>query len=115
MSKAQQVTFVIGLICESRSKITSRKIAKLYHQLSQINQLLIILNLATLHIKDASQTQVSLEIARQWHDGQENWFAWRVQALARHYQIFEQLPIKKCGGARKSRLWLYDEQVRMQT
>lgn len=27
-----------------------------------------------------------------WHDGEGNWFARRVGALARHYQIFERLP-----------------------
>lgn len=83
--------------------------------LSQINQLLIISNFATLRIKGDSRTKASLEIARQWHEGQGNWFARRVRALARHYQIFEKLPIEKRGGARKSRSWLYDEQVRTRT
>ncbi len=80
-----------------------------------MNQLLIISNFATLHIKGVSCTQASLEIARQWHKGQENWFSWRVQALARHYQIFEALPIERRGGARQSRSWLYDEQVKTWT
>jgi hypothetical protein len=83
--------------------------------LSQINQLLIISNFATLRIKGVSRTQASFEIARQWHEGQGNWFAWRVWALARHYQIFEALPIEKCSGARKSKSWLYDEQVKTRT
>ena len=83
--------------------------------LSQINQLLIVSNFATLHIKGDSRTKASLEIARQWHEGQGIWFACRVQALARHYQIFEKLPIEKHGGARISRSWLYDEQVRTRT
>jgi hypothetical protein len=83
--------------------------------LSQINQLLIISNFATLQIKGVSRTQASFEIARQWHEGQGNWFARRVQALARHYQIFEALPIEKRGGARKSKSWLYDEQVKTRT
>lgn len=67
--------------------------------LSQVNQLLIISDFATLRIKGVSQTQASLEIVRQWHEGQGNWFAWRVRALAGHYQIFEALPIEKRGGA----------------
>jgi hypothetical protein len=83
--------------------------------LSQINQLLIISNFATLRIKGVSRTQASFEIARQWHEGQGNWFARRVRALARHYQIFEALPIEKRGGARKSKSWLYDEQVKTRT
>jgi hypothetical protein len=83
--------------------------------LSEINQLLIISNFATLRIKGISRTQASFEIARQWHEGQGNWLAWRVQALARHYQIFEALPIEKRGGAQKSKSWLYDEQVKTRT
>ncbi len=83
--------------------------------LSQVNQLLIISNFATLRIKGVSRTQASLEIARQWHEGQGNWFSRRVQALARHYQIFEALPIERHGGARQSRSWLYDEQVKTRT
>jgi hypothetical protein len=43
--------------------------------LSQLNQLLIISNFATLRLKGVSQIQASLEIARQWHEGQGNWFA----------------------------------------
>jgi len=83
--------------------------------LSQLNQLLIISNFATLCLKGISQTQASLEIARQWHEGQGNWFARRVRALARHYQIFEALPIEKRGGSGNSRSWLYDEQVKTRT
>jgi len=70
--------------------------------LSQVNQLLILSNFATLHLKGASQTQASLEIARQWHEQQGNWFARRVRALARHYQIFERLPVEKHGGSANS-------------
>lgn len=50
--------------------------------LSHINQLMIISNFATLRLKKLTRTQASLEIARQWHDGEGNWFARRVQALA---------------------------------
>ena len=83
--------------------------------LSQLNQYLIISNFATLHIKGLSCTHASLEIARQWHEGQGNWFARRVRALARHFQIFERLPIEKRGGAANSRSWLHDEWVQLQT
>ena len=82
--------------------------------LSQLNQYLIISNFATLHIKGLSCTHTSLEIAWQWHKGKGNWFAHQVCALARHFQIFERLPIKKCGGAANSRSWLHDERVQLQ-
>ena len=82
--------------------------------LSRLNQFLIISNFATLRLKGVSRTQASLEIAQQWHEGQGNWFARRVRVLARHYQIFEALPIEKHGGSRNSRSWLY-EQVKTRT
>jgi hypothetical protein len=65
--------------------------------------------------KGVSWTQASLENAWQWHKGQGNWFAQRVQVLARHYQIFEALLIMKHSGSRNSRSWLYDEQVKTWT
>ena len=83
--------------------------------LSQTNQYLIISNFATLRIKGSSRTQASLEIAKQWHEGRGNWFARRVRALARHYQIFEKLPVEKRGGAENSRSWLHNELVQTQT
>ena len=43
--------------------------------LSQLNQFMIICNFATLQLKGLSWTQASMEIARQWHEGQGNWFA----------------------------------------
>ena len=82
--------------------------------LSQLNQYLIISNFATLCIKGLSCTHTSLEIAWQWHEGEGNWFAHQVHALAQHFQIFERLLIKKCGGATNSRSWLHDEQVQLQ-
>jgi hypothetical protein len=63
--------------------------------LSHINQLMIISNFATLRLKEVSRTQASLETAQQWHEGEGNWFAHRVWELAQHYQIFEELPVKK--------------------
>ena len=63
--------------------------------LSHINQLMIISNFSTLQLKGSSCTQASIEIAHQWHKGPGNWFARRVRALTRHYQIFEKLPLEK--------------------
>jgi hypothetical protein len=80
--------------------------------LSCINQLMILSNFATLQLKGLSRIEASVEIARQWHEGQGNWFARQVRALARHYQIFEQLPKGKRGGSRSARSWLHDERVK---
>ena len=60
--------------------------------LSQINQLLILRNFATLRLKGLGRVAASKEIALQWHDkleGSSDHFACRIRALARHYQIFE--------------------------
>ena len=66
--------------------------------LSEINQYLIISNFATLCLKGQTQMQASLDITHQWHEGEGNWFARRVRALAQHYQMFEELPVEKRGG-----------------
>ena len=79
--------------------------------LRKINQLLIIRNFATLRIKGSSRIHASLDIARQWHEGKGDWYARRVRALARHYQIFEALPVEKRGGSSNTRSWLHDEAV----
>ncbi len=42
-------------------------------------------------------------------------FARRVRALARHFQVFERLPIEKRGGSKNRRSWLHDESVLNQT
>ena len=76
---------------------------------------MIISNFATLHLKKLSRTQASLEIARQWHEGEGNWFARQVRALAWHYQIFKKLLVEKRGGSQNARSWLYDEKVKLQT
>jgi hypothetical protein len=60
--------------------------------LSQINQMMILANFATLRLKGITRIDASVEIARQWHEGQGVWFSRRVRDLARHYQIFEQIP-----------------------
>ena len=76
---------------------------------------MIISNFATLCLKGVSRTQASLKIAWQWHEGEGNWFARWVRALAWHYQIFEELPVEKRGGSQNTRSWLYDEKVQLQT
>lgn len=79
--------------------------------LSQINQLMILSNFATLHIKGVSRISASVEITHQWQDSSGMWFARRVRALACHYQTFEQLPQEKRGGRREARSFLHDESV----
>lgn len=83
--------------------------------LSQINQLMILRNFATLRLKGLGRIVASKEIARQWHDkldGSSDHFARRIRALARHYQIFEQLPKERRGGFKNSRSILKNETVR---
>ena len=56
-----------------------------------------------------------MEIARQWHEGKGNWFAWCVHALACHYQTVEKLPAEKHGDSGNSCSWLHDETVKRST
>lgn len=82
--------------------------------LAQINQLLIIRNFATLRVKGMKRIPASMEIAQQWHEGSTPMhFARRVRALARHYQVFEQLPQETRGGHRASQSLLDDQSVRL--
>jgi hypothetical protein len=99
-----------------REQIQAR-LKKNYKQysLSQINQYMLLSNFANLRLKGHSRIDASLEIARQWHTGTGNWFARRIWALARHYQIFENLPIEKRGGFRSARSFLHDESVHRDT
>ena len=48
---------------------------------SQVNQLLIIRNFATLHLKGYNQIDASLDIACQWHEGEGVHFAQKVEQL----------------------------------
>ena len=82
---------------------------------SRLNQLMVISCFATLRLKGYSRTQSSIQVARQWHEGEGNWFARHVRALARHYQIFEKLPIERRGGAGNTRSWLHDDLVKKST
>jgi hypothetical protein len=79
--------------------------------LSQLNQLMIIQNFTTLHLRGQGWMGASYEIARQWHEGEGLHFACHVRALAWHYQIFEQLPKEHHGGVANSRSLLEDESV----
>ena len=63
--------------------------------LTHINQLTIVRNFATLHIKGMWRMAVSEAIAWQWHDGMGVHFACQIQFLAHHYQLFEQLLAKR--------------------
>ena len=62
---------------------------------SKVNQLIILRNFATLQLKGHGKIKASFQIAQQWHKGEGKHFACKVRALARHYQVFEQLPIEK--------------------
>ena len=66
--------------------------------LTQINQLMILCNFATLHLKGLQCIVTSKQIVEQWHEGCSIYFACQICELARHYQRFEQLPPKKRGG-----------------
>ncbi|KAF8590727.1 hypothetical protein K439DRAFT_1611845 [Ramaria rubella] len=84
--------------------------------LSEINQLMILRNFATLCLKGHGRIASSNEIAKQWHeqvDGSSNHFAHCIQSLARHYQIFEQLPIEAHGGSKNVCSLLKDETVKI--
>ncbi|KAG1846010.1 hypothetical protein C8R48DRAFT_779746, partial [Suillus tomentosus] len=83
--------------------------------LAHINKLTILSNFATLCIKGCSRIQASIEIARQWHEGEGIHFARKVRALVRHYQIFAQLPMEKRGGKANAHSWLHDEAVQART
>lgn len=114
-SLAPATTEIRGwLILRAQIKTDLKKKAKSL-SLSQINQLLILRNFATLRLKGLGRVAASKEIARQWHeklDGSSDHFARRIRALARHYQIFEQLPKERRGGFKNSRSILKNETVR---
>ena len=84
---------------------------------SNLNQLNILRNFATLVLKGYRWIPASLEIANHWHDAAEPSpnFARRVRALARHYQTFEQLPQDHRGGSKNARSLLKDESVQTAT
>jgi hypothetical protein len=65
---------------------------------THLNKLTIIRNFATLRIKGVKRMAASEEIARQFHEGVGGHFARQICVLARHYQLFEQLPEERRGG-----------------
>ncbi|KAF9455258.1 hypothetical protein BDZ94DRAFT_1115182, partial [Collybia nuda] len=75
------------------------------------NQLLVLQNFATLCLKGFKRIEASHLIATQWHEGIGIHFARHVRALARHYQIFEQLPKETRGGRANRKSLLNDESV----
>ena len=81
--------------------------------LSQVNQLMILSHFVTLQLKGSSCITASMEITQLWYDGKGTgaWFSRCVHALARHYQVFEQLPKEKRGGSRNLLSFLDDESV----
>ncbi|KAJ7243669.1 hypothetical protein C8J57DRAFT_1525428 [Mycena rebaudengoi] len=96
-------------LVDKRLKLAKKK----YTPLAQVNQLLIIRNFATLSLKGFGRIQASVEIARQWQEGKGVHFARRVRILIRHFEIFQDLPKEKRGGARDSRSLLSEESVHM--
>ena len=60
-----------------------------------MNKLLILRNFAMLCIKGIKRIAASQEIVWQFHKGAGVHFAHRVRFLARHYQLFEQVPQEK--------------------
>jgi hypothetical protein len=68
--------------------------------LTHMNQLSIVRNFATLCIKGMRHMAASEAVAQQWHNGMGIHFAYQIRFLARHYQLFEQLPTKRQGGDR---------------
>jgi hypothetical protein len=68
---------------------------KRHETLTHINQLLVLRNFATLRIRGVGRIAVSMQIVTQWQDGVGSHFARQIRFLARHYQLFEQLPPQK--------------------
>lgn len=82
---------------------------------SHINQLLILRGFAALWIRGVGKMKASEQVALQWQDdigGSALGFARRIRALARHYQLYEQLPLERRGGYKNARSILKDESVR---
>jgi hypothetical protein len=77
---------------------------------THLNKLTILRNFAMLCIKGVKRIAASEEITRSWHEGTGGHFACQIRVLARHYQLFEQLPEEKRGGV-GGRSLLKDERV----
>ena len=83
---------------------------KHHDPLTQINKLLVLRNFATLRIRGEGRIDASIQVAKQWQDGVGTNFARRIRFLARHYQLFEQLPPEN-RGKYTNRSLLSDKQV----
>jgi hypothetical protein len=84
--------------------------------MKDINQLMILRNFATLQLKGHGWVAASREIASQWHEklgGSSEHFARHIRGLARHYQVFEQLPVESRGGNKNGTSLLKDEAVKV--
>src|SRR6266851_476293 len=66
---------------------------------THLNKLTILQNFAMLHIKGVRCIATSKEITWVWQDGMGAYFTHQIQFLTQHYQLFEQLPEERQGGA----------------
>ena len=82
--------------------------------LIHINQLLVLRNFATLQIQGDGCIVASMKITKRWMDSVGTYFACQIQFLARHYQLFEEIPPEKWGKY-LDRSLLSDEQVQTAT
>jgi hypothetical protein len=98
-------------VLREQVRLDLKKFSKIL-PLSKINQLMIIRNFATLRLKGSGRIDASMQIAHQWHDGEGVWFARKIRELARHYQLYEQLPEEKRGGTKSTRTVFLDETVK---
>jgi len=98
---------------EQIKKDLQQKGKKTHLSFSQINQLLLIRNFATLRLKGMGRIAASLEIAHQWHEDKGAHFARKIRALAQHYQVFEQLPTERRGGRENALSPLKDERLQL--
>ena len=63
--------------------------------LTTLNKLLVLQNFATLRIRGIGCIIASMQIAMQMADGVGTHLARHIRFIARHYQLFEQLPPQK--------------------
>jgi hypothetical protein len=80
---------------QEQIKEDQRRAHKEHKPLTYMNQLTILRNFATLHIKGLRHIATSKEIVQQWHESAGVHFAYQIQFMACHYQLFEQLPAKR--------------------
>lgn len=79
---------------------------------SRVNQFTVLGYFANLRMKGHSRTEASRLIALVCKGGEGEWFARCIRELARHYQIFEDLPTERRGGSQIGRSWIHHEGVR---